>query len=81
MQTIVEISSTTTGGTFNVATTLDPIALPVPGDDVALPTPIAAPAPNATQQVTISNRIFRYTKDSTGAVHLYVLLVTASPIA
>jgi hypothetical protein len=53
----------------------------VPGDDVALPTPIAAPAPNATQQVTISNRIFRYTKDSTGAVHLYVLLVTASPIA
>ena len=80
MKTIIDIDSTLTGNSVNVTASEDTPAVPAVGDDVAIPTPIAAPKPGAFQQLTVTNRIFRYTVDAGGDSHLYILLVTDSPI-
>jgi hypothetical protein len=80
MKTTIDINSTVTRNTTNVTVSQDTPAIPAVGDDVAIPTPIAAPQPDSFQQLTVRNRIFRYEVDGSGAPYLYLLLVTDNPI-
>ena len=81
MQTTIDLHSNATGQTATLLTTTDPVSIPNAGDDISAPSPIAAPLPGQSQQVTISNRILRYTTDATGNQQTLVVLVTASPLA
>jgi hypothetical protein len=80
MKTLIDINSPVSGTTASVVVSQDTPAIPAVGDDVAIPTPYAAPMPGSYQQLTISNRIFRYQVDATGTPYLYLLLVTQNPI-
>jgi hypothetical protein len=81
MKTTIDINSTVTKITPTVIVSQDTPAVPAVGDDISLPSPIAAPMPNQFQQLTVSNRIFRYTTDGAGIPNLLIVLVTDDPIA
>jgi hypothetical protein len=80
MQTTIDLNSTTTGQTATLLITTDPVTVPNAGDEISAPSPIAAPVAGQYQQVTISNRILRYTTDAAGNPQTFVLLVTANPL-